>query len=383
MDKNSALPDDVPLLIDDLYQSCFSKSKEEYPAFHRKNMRQALGEARRFVLDAQMSSFLANIAAAIYDKRLREISIQSVHHARRAARLPHDITWIEFEVPAYDECEIEIAGERVNFEPPDGEIHLREGWLLNGFEQDRNEFRLHMFRQWINKKSPQERCVTGIPFAVHWKTDEGAVSCFTLTENSVQRALTDVAIGTSFLSLSRVLKEVGVSLRSELVNMHPDFKAKMMQKTISIAELGPWTGMLTGVMRRAWPLLATINDIPVIIKPGTRLIKGFRARAQYRAFLTHKVITLNVPQQQERRRRLARAIVAASKRRAHQVRGHWRHDFFHPLSPLCEHFWANTEGAHRICGRCGGHDIWIAEHQRGDASLGFVTHDYAVHHGKA
>jgi hypothetical protein len=28
----------------------------------------------------------------------------------------------------------------------------------------------------------------------------------------------------------------------------------------------------------------------------------------------------------------------------------------------------------------GNKSIWIAEHQRGDASLGFITHDYAITH---
>jgi hypothetical protein len=31
-----------------------------------------------------------------------------------------------------------------------------------------------------------------------------------------------------------------------------------------------------------------------------------------------------------------------------------------------------------ICRKCGGHKLWISEHQRGDASLGFVTHDYDI-----
>jgi hypothetical protein len=69
-------------------------------------------------------------------------------------------------------------------------------------------------------------------------------------------------------------------------------------------------------------------------------------------------------------------VVACTRRRAHMVRGHWRIDWRHPPKPLCAHEWS-TEG---VCERCRGHRLWVHEHQRGDASLGFVTTDYAVVH---
>ena len=65
----------------------------------------------------------------------------------------------------------------------------------------------------------------------------------------------------------------------------------------------------------------------------------------------------------------------ALRQRAHQVRGHRRRDWRNPLDKLCEHDFDD----HMVCRRCHGHQIWIAEHQRGDASVGFVTHDYEIH----
>jgi hypothetical protein len=64
------------------------------------------------------------------------------------------------------------------------------------------------------------------------------------------------------------------------------------------------------------------------------------------------------------------------RRRAHQVRGHWRDNWRRPLSKLCEHEF----DADMVCTRCRGHKIWVSEHHRGDAGLGTVIHDYAVHH---
>jgi len=78
---------------------------------------------------------------------------------------------------------------------------------------------------------------------------------------------------------------------------------------------------------------------------------------RYRKFLSHGVITLNVPQHVSLRKVAQRALV--SLRRAHMVRGHWRDDWHLPK---------------------GNKALWIREHQRGDASLGFVMHDYKVEH---
>ena len=126
-------------------------------------------------------------------------------------------------------------------------------------------------------------------------------------------------------------------------------------RTVTVGTLAPHLGPLTGLMRRVWILLSTINDLPVTFAQPTRLTHGFKARAQYRRFLDHKVITLTVPTADYRK--VARAVVAAAKRRAHLVRGHWRKDWRHPDLR-----------------------IWIKEHMRGDMKLGLVTHDYKVVH---
>ena len=67
------------------------------------------------------------------------------------------------------------------------------------------------------------------------------------------------------------------------------------------------------------------------------------------------MITLTVPA--KRYETVAKRAIAIARRRGHQVRGHWRKDHWHP-----------------------GERIWIREHVRGDTSLGFVMHDYAVTH---
>jgi len=60
------------------------------------------------------------------------------------------------------------------------------------------------------------------------------------------------------------------------------------------------------------------------------------------------------------------------------VRGHWRIDWRHPPDPMCPHDYVATDDAHLTCRLCRGMKIHIPPHERGDASLGMVTHDYRV-----
>lgn len=132
-----------------------------------------------------------------------------------------------------------------------------------------------------------------------------------------------------------------------------------------------------GELRYVWAFLATINEIPVT-RSEVRQSKGFVARGAYRKFMDHTIIRLTVPH--ERFRALARKIIAHARRRAHQVRGHWRKDWHYPGSESCAHEWMLSDVDHKYCRLCPRREIFVHEHQRGDSSLGFVTADYQVHH---
>lgn len=134
-----------------------------------------------------------------------------------------------------------------------------------------------------------------------------------------------------------------------------------------------------GELRFVWALLAAINDTPL----ATRNIAadgGYVARGRYRKFLDHTTISIILPRGRDATT-VAREIIERMRRRRHDVRGHWRDDWRFPGAPGCEHDWLDT-GDTLICQRpeCGKRRMWIHEHARGDASLGFVRHDYAVTH---
>jgi len=152
-------------------------------------------------------------------------------------------------------------------------------------------------------------------------------------------------------------------------------------KTITVTHY--LVGEMSGMIRYALALLSSLNDIPVI-KEDIRPSKGYIARGTYKKFVEHTTIHLNIPDRRDTHR-MARRIFAASRRRMHKVRGHWRNYLRtraeEYICPGNTHAWGPLdEDNHESCSRCKAFRTWIEEHDRGDASLGVVTHDYSVTH---
>lgn len=67
--------------------------------------------------------------------------------------------------------------------------------------------------------------------------------------------------------------------------------------------------------------------------------------------------------------------------RRHTVRGHFRH--YH-VDNNCTHEWplfpsTETGRPSWMCKNCGGYRTWVENHERGDATRGYVTKDYTIH----
>jgi hypothetical protein len=155
------------------------------------------------------------------------------------------------------------------------------------------------------------------------------------------------------------------------------FKQTTFDYMMSQTQFNP-VAEIAGDLRYLWALLCTINDLPTQTN-DVRATKGFVARGSYRRFQDHKVIHLHIPEKQYRRK--AVHVIAITRSRAHQVRGHWRTDFRRPLLALCEHEWMTPDEKHLECKLCGGRKLHIKEHMRGDPKLGVVTHDYVLERG--
>ena len=339
-----------------------------HPEYVPDHIRKKIKEARRFVLDDKASSFHADISHASFIGSDAQCAA-ALDQVRRMARAPHKVTWIEYNSRIFHQRSREGYGDHFHsarvYESETGEIIVgredqpkaelpvdynniipRVGILI---EQHRDTyFSLNLV---IDGDAMRGLLCAALPYTYWWTTDDSLPSHETLVAHS-----TYFATGMRLLSGA---EHVAITLHEDYVSETPFQTVRHLTEFV-------------GELRYTWALLACINDIPVTIAHVSPS-RGFVAKGAYRKFLDHSTISLVLPHGVNPRK-LAAKVVAASRRRAHQVRGHWRKDWHHPPQLLCDHNWNNAD----TCTVCHGKRIWIPEHQRGDATLGFVLHDYSV-----
>lgn len=341
---------EAPTLLDAIYRMTFAKRPIKNWSSPRL-MRNRLTSARRFVLDDSMSAFVADLAVAGCTlnpptRRKAALNIKLINQMRFSARLPHPVVWIEYNYCAQLKRAFELGDIR---SAPEFEYYRRQGCLLEQHPQIETAVRLHQFMSTTEGEGTFPGCIA-------WTTDDSP-----LPWNPTDHRLRFLQASPTLTGMTGYETKYVDLVRSDLIAEHRNHPDDSLLD-----------GM-TGTLRHVWALLATINDIPVVRMD----IKGsgsFLGEGRPRKYLDHQVLTLHVPQRASLTR-LARNLIAHARRRAHQVRGHWRKDWVRPGDPHCEHQWRVDQ----TCA-CGAHRLWVHEHQRGDASVGFVTHDYKVTH---
>lgn len=333
------------------------------------DVRAALIRARRFVLDEPMSAFVADLAMSpfIANVARRPVALDAVRHG---ARLPHPTTWVELDGRAFRRRLIEIYPEAHDATGkvlvPGEEVPRTWGWLFEEHPRDPRAVRMSEF---VIDEDDTGAPITP-PFQWVWQTSDDPLPW----AGACPRA---GMIGHGIMGYEcpqiGILNEPFVRERDmqivKLGEHGKPFRAHEM-----VLELG-------SAARYAMCLLATLNDVPATIARAEQS-RGFVARGSYRKYLDHATVRLSVPARVDKHR-LAAKLIAIARRRAHDVRGHWR---LYQRGPgvLCEayaHAWGAADDAgHARCGSCSAWRTWIPAHQRGDASLGYVVHDYSVTH---
>jgi hypothetical protein len=306
-----------------------------------------IAEARKFVLDETASAFLADLSHASFVDGPMNQNAAIVDRTRVLARIPHAITWIEYDPREFRRRTLAAYGDKVNHVTPertlDGRTIVRAskdlakpedivpkmGWLM---EQYGETFVVTLIVGGIKDFHP----IT-LPCNFAWTTDTSVPS---IPKSTPPDNPSDSRIATGIH---------GYDVPNVVIGTVPEMS--FVSADAATRALAEWMGEL----RYIWALLAAINDVPVGIK-HVKPSRGFVARGRYRNFVEHSVISIMIPKGRDPRV-VANAAVIASRRRAHMVRGHWRRDWRHD-----------------------GNKIWINEHQRGDSSLGFVLHDYKIKH---
>lgn len=339
--------DQSEILADLALRESFKVNRKKVPPFHvSPSLRYLLAEARRFVLDAAASEFLADLAHANFGVNSVSTVQRATEASRVLARLPHKITWFEYDIRAVSRRLLALFP---CLEPDKLPEATRIGWLLRQHENIETAFRATIFAGFPSGEICQQ------PIDIAWTTDDRSLPWRdTLATSAPEQG--DSAGKAASRVQARAFFNSGAAYESDhvglLCNEMSEFWTDNYQLKGEVNILLKTQGL---ELRRILSLLSTINDIPVGI---TRVEQshGFFAKGRYRRFSEHNVVTIILPKGRDPQK-VARSIIALARKRAHQVRGHWRRDWRHD-----------------------GNRIWIREHQRGDASLGFVSHDYKVEH---
>lgn len=371
----------APTLLDAVYRATFSKHVLQG---WRSNagIRHALENTRRFIADARMSAFMADLANEAFRDKNAKTSFRIADSLRVAARMPHENIWIEYNLQTYQARSYEIRKGEGFDGPLDMEnIPKREGWLLQQHPQFSNAIIMHNFSS-DDLFGPDRAGFTGwtFPFAYAWTSDDNPLPW----RRTVKDTWTHPSYGDNVRYMSEIMVGLPGYCRENISIVDSPLIHNVFKFETDPERLKLYTSLIvewTGNVRRVWSLLATIDHLP-LFATDVRQSKGFLARGRIRKFLDHKTITLNIPAKKDTRV-IARQAIAIAHRKRHEVRGHWRDDWRHPPSRLCNpHLWEPMDGDADLiaCTQCHGRQIYIHKHERGDATLGYVTHDYLLKH---
>ena len=132
-----------------------------------------------------------------------------------------------------------------------------------------------------------------------------------------------------------------------------------------------------GDVRLLVALLSLINEVP-IVKSESRPQGTVRMGGRLKPYLQNATVTISLPTKRYKtaiRRMLKNAVVSAKAR--HEVRGHWRnilHKTDHKRK--IKHPDGSIETIEIKAGEV--EKVWVNSHERGDARLGYIKHNYSV-----
>jgi len=151
------------------------------------------------------------------------------------------------------------------------------------------------------------------------------------------------------------------------------------EKTIRFAERGITFGLAEhmGAWRFIIGLLTLINARDYVTSDSTfKTGKNHIANGKVVSYLEHRRVSLKLPRKVVVARLKSELHEAARKRR-HEVIGHWAHS--HKTgNPDCHHVYVAETPLREVCEKCKHKRWWVKPHERGDASLGYITKDRVV-----
>lgn len=166
-------------------------------------------------------------------------------------------------------------------------------------------------------------------------------------------------------------------MRTIIETLIRDDNASTVADTIASLMVNETTEF-TGMMRWTAIVLACLNEVPIDtqhVQPKGTVRTGLTGR---RPMMDYHRVVLRLPKEKPIQY-IERQLRSGSRRRAHEVRSHWRTYLHAEHCPRDEHKWEyDYDEGYRLCGICMAFGRLIHEHIRGDPSLGWVRKDYVV-----
>lgn len=336
--------------------------------------------AHKFVLDDNATARIAHVLRDIPDLIIREYDF---------ARAPFDLTWIEYPAPLFWR---EIGNPS---ELQDGDADHSIGYLIDG-----NSISIIVGGTISNPMLGPQPSVLRLSLNTEWSDDE-KTEFHDMTAEVINSGRD---LGLDRFYWGSTLKHLDEATRDKLRTRNrvsvwqpattghwadQETFMELVKLTIqgSVGELRNVIGMMLMLNR---PSITRYTNAP----PG----KGF-SKGKLIPYMAHTTVTIDldaVPTM----RLLGTPEGEGVPRRRHEVRGHYcqnreARDYLRIAG--CIHSWrpchidwepwpnppVGTPGQPGMprnwqCDSCGGKRWWKNEHERGDASLGYTTHDYEV-----
>jgi hypothetical protein len=372
--------------VDSPIKSGWLKSQFEAAAL---DLRIALRKARRFTLDDQ---FVREVV-----RRASTTTPEKMLHVSDLANLPYEAIFFEYDNVTRIKAQKEAGTMRHETEIQD-EHRGTAGWLLERYKPDTpGHWRATYFSMDDKFSLDGKWCIGAAQYIVNLDGVPDALGAMIQESGTQHEVLREIAqgypwgyavqtaeIGDDFIFVATTeLARRGIALPEprfmkdmmSYVGADPDNERGRTQ-CIRLYANSCYEGR--GDLRFICTALAMLNHVPTTFKH--REAKGsYKHRLRNIPYLSNSTISIHAG-----RARTVTVVDNAFKnalgalhRKAHPVRGHWR-DVEYGKAVRCAHEPIERDGNYCLCGRCGHLLRWIDHYTTGDASEGFVIHDYEV-----
>lgn len=270
---------------------------------------------------------------------------------------------LEFAIPPYDPCYIEIDIDALY-----GELRNRELDALMGATPDYRagflfvENRVHVLVNDRNDPTPFIAI-----FGTYFKQRGPMPSTALIEEMPDISDIEKQLLGTTYAKLTPVQR---AAFRAHFGIFHCAAKLPAVADSLPSHLEGSRGEART--VAAALLILYNKRHVTVSDKPAERRL----SRGKIRTYMAYSVVSISLTEPIEMRRAFASGDRGPVRR--HEVRTHYAH---RRIEHRCEHVWVRndyTENDQWECSKCHGLRYLVRDHLRGSAEIGFVTKKYEV-----